>query len=214
VNPEYAYNADLTLRKEFGNRAFLRITGFYTWFEDAIVRRAFTVNGQDSIMYDGELSSVKANVNAGSAVIFGASADAQIAISRTLRLKSAITWTDGEDNEGEPLRHASPLFGSSHLIFEKKDVKADLYMRYNGAINYNDLAPSEQDKPHIYASDSEGNPYSPAWQTVNFRISYQLNENLMLNAAVENIFDLQYRPYSNGIVAPGRNIILSGRYLF
>lgn len=214
LDPEYAYNADLTLRKEFGNRAFVRLTGFYTWLEDAIVRRAFTVNGQDSIMYDGELSGVKANVNAGSAVIYGLSADAQIAISRTLRLKGAITWTDGEDNEGEALRHASPLFGSTHLIFEKKDVKADFYVRFNGQIAHNDLAPSEQDKPHIYAADSDGNPYSPAWQTVNFRISYQLNEFLMLNAAVENIFDQQYRPYSSGIVAPGRNIILSGRYLF
>jgi hemoglobin/transferrin/lactoferrin receptor protein len=214
LNPEYAYNADLTLTKEFGNRAFVRLTGFYTYLDDAIVRREFTFNGQDSIIYDGVLSGVKANVNAGNAVIYGLSADAQVSLSRFLRLKGTITWTDGEDNEGEPLRHASPLFGATHLIFEKKDLKADLYLQYNGEISYDNLSPSEKDKPHLYATDSNGNPYSPSWQTLNFRVSYQLNEQIILNAAVENIFDQQYRPYSSGIVAPGRNIVLSGRYLF
>jgi len=214
LNPEYAYNADLTLTKEFGNTAFIRLTGFYTYLDDAIVRRSFTIDGQDSIMYDGVLSSVKANVNAGNAVIYGMSADAQVALSRILKLKGTITWTDGEDDEGEPLRHASPLFGTTHLIFEKRDLKADLFLRFNGEVSYENLAPSEQDKPHMYASDSNGNPYSPGWQTVNFRVSYQLNEHLILNASVENIFDQMYRSYSSGIVAPGRNIVLSGRYMF
>jgi hemoglobin/transferrin/lactoferrin receptor protein len=214
LNPEYAYNADLTLHKEFGNTAFLRLTGFYTYLDDAIVRRAFTINDQDSIQYDGVLSGVKANINAGNALIYGVSADAQLALSRNLRLKGSITWTDGEDNDGEPLRHASPLFGSTHIIFEKKDVKADLYLNFNGEISYENLAPSEKDKPHLYATNDDGNPYSPAWQTVNFRVSYQLNEQLILNAGVENIFDQMYRPYSSGIVAPGRNIVISGKYIF
>jgi hemoglobin/transferrin/lactoferrin receptor protein len=33
----------------------------------------------------------------------------------------------------------------------------------------------------------------------------------MVNTGVENILDYRYRPYSSGIVAPGRNFIVSFR---
>ncbi len=38
-----------------------------------MVRRDFQVNGNDSIMYDGEMSQVQAIVNTGSATIYGVS---------------------------------------------------------------------------------------------------------------------------------------------
>jgi hemoglobin/transferrin/lactoferrin receptor protein len=40
---------------------------------------------------------------------------------------------------------------------------------------------------------------------------YKLTENFTLTAGIENITDQRYRPYSSGIVAPGKNIILAVR---
>src|SRR6056297_1993829 len=214
LNPEYAYNADLTLRKSFGNNAFVRFTGFYTLLDDAIVRRPFTVSGQDSIVYDGELSEVKANVNAGNAKIYGFSADAQLTLMRNFYVRGALTWTTGEDDEGEPVRHVAPLFANAHIVYENQNLKADFFMRYNGEISAGKLAPSETDKLHMYALNADGEAYSPAWHTLNFRIMYKLNQRIELSGAVENITDRQYRPYSSGIVAPGRNFIISARYRF
>ena len=62
--------------------------------------------------------------------------------------------------------------------------------------------------------DENGNPFSPSWTTLNARVAYNITEYLRLQAGIENMFDLQYRPYSSGIVAPGRNMQLSLRALF
>jgi hemoglobin/transferrin/lactoferrin receptor protein len=72
----------------------------------------------------------------------------------------------------------------------------------------------EKGKPEIYAIDADGNPYSPAWYTLNFKAMVQITKNLNASAGLENITDQRYRPYSSGIVAPGRNFILSLRYNF
>jgi hemoglobin/transferrin/lactoferrin receptor protein len=37
---------------------------------------------------------------------------------------------------------------------------------------------------------------------------YKFGDNFILTAGVENILDIRYRPYSSGIVAPGRNFIV------
>jgi hemoglobin/transferrin/lactoferrin receptor protein len=73
------------------------------------------------------------------------------------------------------------------------------------------MPPSETEKPDLYASDENGKPYSPGWITLNLKMSYNITRWAVLNAGIENIFDLGYRPYSSGIVAPGRNFIFSFR---
>lgn len=82
-------------------------------------------------------------------------------------------------------------------------------MNYNGEIKYEDLAPSEQGKPYMYATDGNGNPYSPAWWTLNLMTTYNYKDWAVVNVGLENILDNRYRPYSSGIAAPGRNLILS-----
>ena len=68
------------------------------------------------------------------------------------------------------------------------------------------------DKPYLYALDSNGNPYSPAWYTVNLRSRYKISEGLVIVASIENITNKLYRPYSSGISAPGINFIFAINY--
>ncbi len=214
LKPEYAYNVDLGVEKRFKDVASISITGFYTFLNDAFVRRDFTFNGQDSIMYDGEMSKVLAIVNADKAYIYGLSAVLKINLPYHLQIESKINYTDGEDQVGLPLRHVTPLFGNTKLRYSNKRLEASIFVNYNGEIKYKDLAPSEQDKPYMYATDSNGDPYSPSWWTLNFMSSYQLKKYLTINFGVENILDNRYRPYSSGIVAPGRNFIIGLRASF
>jgi len=211
LKPEYAYNIDLGVSKEFKEVLSFSVTGFYTYLTNAFVRRDYTFNGQDSIFYKGELSNVLAIVNANKAYIYGFSANADVYLLFNFKLSSVINYTHGEDEDGTALRHATPLFGSTRISYSTKKVTASLYAKYNGEIEYNDLAPSEQDKAYLYATDENGNPYSPAWWTLNFMSSYQFTNLATINLGMENILDNRYRPYSSGIVAPGRNLIVGIR---
>ena len=71
LGPEYAYNAELGIAKVFNSSIRIDVTGFYTRLENALVRRDFTLNGQDEIMYDGELSQVQAVQNAAYTEVYG-----------------------------------------------------------------------------------------------------------------------------------------------
>lgn len=205
LNPEYAYNLDIGLLKKWGSHIRLEVNAFHTWVNDLMVRRNFSLNGQDSIIYDGVLSRTQAIVNADRARIYGFSYLFESKFLSKYLFQSKLTYTKGETGSGEAVRHVAPLFGSTHLRYTHQSLSLEAYIRYNGAIPFRVLAPSERDKPHIYAQDKNGRPYSPAWYTLNFRASYAMNDYLKINVGLENILDHRYRPYSSGIVAPGRN---------
>lgn len=211
LKPEYAYSIDAGIQRSLNDIAVLELSGFYTFLVDAMVRRDFIFNGQDSIWYDGELSRVEAIVNAGSANIYGLSASGILNMGDHFKMKSTISWMRGEDEDGNALRHVSPLFGSTALIYNNERFLAEFYANYNGSISFDRLAPSERDKPYIYATDDAGNPYSPAWWTLNFKASYRIIEQLSIDLGIENIFCERYRPYSSGVVSPGRNFIIAVR---
>lgn len=211
LKPEYAYNIDFGVIKSFNKKAKFELTIFYTYLIDVMVRRDFTFNGKDSIMYDGVMSKVQAVVNAGKGWIYGGSFTFMADLTEKIGFKTNMTYIKGEDDEKEPLRHVSPLFGNTTFSYTATKIKVEIYANYNGEISYSNLAPSERDKPYMYAKDKNGNPYSPTWFTLNIKGYYQIIKQLQINIGIENILDYRYRPYSSGIVAPGRNFIIALR---
>lgn len=209
LKPEYARNIEFGIIRSFNEKASFEVTAFYTKLKDAMVRRDFSLNGQDSILYDSTPSKVEAIVNADAADIYGVSFAFEYVFTGHLRTRNDLTITEGEDTDGYPVRHAPPLFGSSHLIFENQKLFIDLFADYNGKLDNEELAPSEQEKPYMYATDENGNPFSPAWWTLNLKFNYKLNPLIALGGGVENILDNRYRTYSSGIVSPGLNFIFS-----
>ncbi|MCF6366067.1 MAG: TonB-dependent receptor [Bacteroidales bacterium] len=209
LTPEFAYNTDIGIVKLINKKIKVDAAVFYTFLDDALIRKDFTFNGADSIMYDGELSKVQAIVNADNAVIYGFQIAFFAELLDKLSVSSNYNYTRGYDSENMPLRHVAPSFGTTHLLFKTEKFKADLFAEYNAEISFENLAESEVDKPHIYASDLNGNPFSPSWYTINLNTLFKINKVFSLKAGVENIFNMRYRPYSSGIVAPGRNFIFS-----
>lgn len=211
LKPEYAFNIDLGISEELADFLHLDITGFYTWLDNAMVRHDYLFNGEDSILYKGELRKVQAITNATYARVYGTQINLLANISGWLSLRSVLNITKGKEKGGIPLRHAAPVFGSTHLIYNSSNFTADLYSSYNGSIKYEDMAPSETEKPYMYATDENGNPWSPGWITLNLKVSYNILKWVIINAGIENMLDSRYRPFSSGIAAPGRNFILSLR---
>ena len=211
LKPEYAYNADFGIIKNFNEKASFDITMFYTLIDDVMVRSDFQVDGQDSIFYDGEMSKVQALVNTGKGWVYGGSFKFLTDISERFGFRTNLTYMKGEDDHHEPLRHVSPLFGSTGVSYTANKTRIEVYANYNGEISYENLAASERDKPYMYATDADGKAYSPAWITLNLKGFYQISSKLQIDLGIENIFDQRYRPYSSGIVSPGRNFIIALR---
>jgi hemoglobin/transferrin/lactoferrin receptor protein len=207
LRAENVYNVEIGLEKMVGDRLSFSMVGFYSYLKDAMVRRNFQLNGQDSIMYDNRLSRVQALVNTGSAEVYGFNARIKIDVLKDLNFISTITYTEGNDlSENVPWRDAVPLFGQSSLKYEKQKFKGEFFVIYHGARPFDKLPPSEQNKVHLYTENG-----SLAWYTLNIRSSYQINKVFQVNAVIENLLDKHYRPYSSGISAPGINGIISIR---
>lgn len=215
LKPEYAYGGELGLLLNFDNVVLLDLVTYYTYLDNTLVRQDYTLNGESEIIYDGELSTVQAIQNASEAHIYGFELGLKINFSDAFKLTSQYNVVGGsEDDNGTdvPVRHVTPNFGNTHLIWSKNRIKVDLFANYNGELSYNQLAPSEQVKDYIYAKDSNGNPYASSWYTLNFRAQYKFSKGVLLTGGLENITDQRYKTYSSGIAAPGRNLIIALTY--
>ncbi len=215
LRPEYAYGGEIGLKLNFNEKLILDMNSYYTYLDNALVRRDYNLNGETSLVYDGELSNVQSIQNASKAWIYGFEVGLKLAISNQIDLTSQYSIIGGTEESGDievPIRHVAPNFGNTHLIWNSDNLKLDFFANYNGELSYNQLALSEIEKDFIYALDENGNPYSPSWYTLNFRSQYQVNKSIAITASLENITDQRYKTYSSGIAAPGRNLILSLKY--
>lgn len=215
LDPEYAYSGELGLKLNFDKVVIFDMATYYTYLDNALVRRDGTLNGESQIIYDGELSNVQSMQNASKSWIYGFEVGAQVNFSDAFKLTSQyniIGGTEETDGVEVPVRHVVPNFGNTHLVWQKNKVKVDGFVNYNNALSFDQLAPSEAEKDYIYALDQNGKPYSPSWYTLNLRTQYEIGDAVVVSAALENITDQRYKTYSSGIAAPGRNLIVSLQY--
>ena len=213
LRPEHAYNAELGAIRSISSKLRIAATGYYTLLRQVMVRKEFQLNGRDSILYDGQMSRVLALQNGGPGHIYGLEIKFEAALLRGLNWKSSFNWQRGYEQDPatdkrQYLRHVPPAFGLSQLSYSYRHFKGAFFTRFSAAVPAARLPESEAAKPHIYARDAEGEPWSPAWWTLNLRASWYPDQWARLSLSLENILDRRYRPYSSGIAAPGRNLKL------
>jgi len=205
LKPEKTVNADLNITKFFGSK--LRIEGvlFATQFYDAIVTQPTTFNGQSQIDYDGYPANVVSSQNASKAFLYGFSTSLWAQLHDGLTFTASYNYTHGSvKNSGSPdtpLDHIPPLFGRVGVQYNKAKLRSELFSNFSGWKYLGQYSASGEDNLQ-YATPAG----MPSWYTFNLRIGYELNKMFMAQAGVDNILDIQYRTFSSGINAPGRNI--------
>ena len=171
-------------------------------------------NGQDSLLFDGQLSQVQHNSNIGLGVIYGVFASIRAELNRNVLLFSSFSWTKGEDRtegvENRNLDHIPPAFGQTSVQFKMKSMRHEVFANYQYWKFWSEYSGNSVDRPQ-FAVPGKG---MPARVTLNYRLSYNLHPLLTLQLAVENILDTHYRAFSTGINDPGRNFIVSLRGKF
>ncbi len=218
LGSEYSLNNEIGVSKIFGKKFKLDLSAYYTILFNAMVRRNYSFNGKDSIMYDGEMSRVQAVQNASKANVYGVQAGIEWKLPLNLTFSSRFNYMKGteetEDGRTAPMRHSTPVFGATHVIYSHNHLEVDLYAVYNGSVPYSKMPFSEISKVYMYAADADGNPYTPAWYTLNIKSLYRVNDILILTFGIENLTNQRYRPFSSGISSAGINFITSLKVSF
>lgn len=143
LSPEYAYSGEAGALWLFADRVAIEFAVYYTYLDDAMVRRDFTYNGADSIVYDGTLSRVQAIQNGAYASVYGFQIAAEAQLLPVLTVRTNLTVQGGkeelDDGTTAPLRHIGPWFGSTRLSYKSKRVASSVSFVYNGEVSYENL---------------------------------------------------------------------------
>ena len=215
IVPNASIKSEMTISPELGftfrNQRGLswENTVYYTRFMDAIVVSPFQWNGADSIAYGGETSAVFAPQNKQKAFIQGFSSHLRIEAFEHFTLAAGVNYTYGRietDTTNVPLDHIPPLNARLELGYDTERLHAGVFMVYNGWKRIADYSLGGEDNQQYATPDG-----MPAWYTLNLRLSYKVTNWLTVQGGIDNLLDTQYRTFSSGINAPGRNFMLTLR---
>ncbi len=229
LKPEFTSTVELGINQSLFKTLQLEASAYYTDFTNAIIKSPYQLNGQDSIIYNNINSQVLASQNVNRAYVYGGNLMVTAKHGKNWFFSGTINYTKGrfrtdpiksssiyqlQPNGGyaiikskvnsKPLDHIPPTFGKVSVIYKKEKIDMEFFLLFNG-----------WKKLDRYNADGEDNAQyatslgSPSWQTLNFKTSLKLNKFIRGQAAVENIFDLNYRYFASGFSAPGRNFVLT-----
>ena len=223
IEPEFAYTGELGISKSFSRNyteidsttsrlhfATISATGFYTLLDNLIVRADYSLNGNDSILYEGEMRKIQANQNYDEGMIYGFSGGVHFSFNRNIKLNSTINYTVGRiTSTAEPLAHIPPVFGKTNLIFELSKWDVEVYSIYNGWKRIADYDQNGNDNDDEATVDG-----TPSWWTLNLRGSYQFSSKFSMQGGIQNMMDVHYKTFSSGISAMGRSFNIAVKFLF
>ncbi len=216
LKPEYAYNFEIGITRTLLEYMRVNITGFNTLLQNAIVRTDYSLNGNDSLEFDGDMYRIVTNNNVGTAYLRGISLTFEGDFDWDLlksnfpgdfKFRNTFNFIQGQDISNDvPLAHIPPFFGISGFTYKIKKYTFASNLTYNGLKKTENMSPFGEDNQEAGLSIG-----FPAWFTGNFSIMYKFTENLSLRVAVDNIADIHYRSFASGISAPGRSFIFTFR---
>jgi hemoglobin/transferrin/lactoferrin receptor protein len=204
LDPEYTTSYELGVKVESGRTA-VQASVWYTDIRDAIQRvPTGNVNGT------GEFEITKENI--GDGYTAGFELGAAYELSETFEVFGNLSLFDGEldtfptsapDIVTEPVSRHMPAMAQLGLGWEHPSEKhwAELVGRW--ADDADELSTSDE-------NDTQRIPPggTPGWFVVDLRGGTRLAEGLVLTAALENVFDEEYRVHGSGTNMPGRGVVL------
>ncbi|HSQ47716.1 MAG TPA: TonB-dependent receptor, partial [Lutibacter sp.] len=210
LKPEYVYNAELGLLRYFNNKKFLlSANAYYMLLHHYIARGAFEINGQNTLVYDGETATTMANINNKNAYIAGGTFGFQGTLANHFKTNGSLTYTKGESYDTKmPLSSIPPLFGNLELSYSQNKFLTSLNYRFNAAKKAGDYN-LEEGIDNIEQTPFVNGTYfgTPKWSTLNLNTNYEVSDKVSVSFRIDNIFDVYYKEFASSISAPGRNYV-------
>ena len=219
IKPEYVYNSELGLMRYFNEKKFLvSANAYYMLLHNYIARGDFEMNGQNTLVYDGETATTMANINNKNAYITGGTFSFQGTLSNHFKTNGSVTYTKGKSYDKKtPLSSIPPLFGNLEVNYSFHKFQTGLNFRFNAAKKLSDYNLEEGidniEQTPIVAET--GNYYgTPKWSTLNSSTNYQFSDKFSMSFRIDNIFDVHYKEFASSISSPGRNYVCSALLKF
>ncbi|MDZ4197764.1 MAG: TonB-dependent receptor, partial [Kiritimatiellia bacterium] len=185
---------------------------FYrTWIDGMIVR---TPTGRTT---DDGLAEVTKR-NAGDGYIHGIDGRLDVNLARAWSVWTQVSWMEGEvdgyptsatEKVREPVSRLMPL-----------TVRAGLkWTRTDGRLWAEAVGESAEKADRLSASDRRDNQRippggTPGYTVCHLRAGYAVTDSLRMSAALENLFDRDYRIHGSGVNESGRNLLLAVEQAF
>lgn len=214
LKPEYVYSFETSVLKYFNDKKFRAgLNFYYTLLNNYITRDQFEINNSSTIIYDGEVGNIVANVNKNNAYIFGSTFSFKGNIDHIWFTKGSITFTKGKAYDtNRPLSSIPPLFGLLECGFEKERFQLGVNLKFNTRKkleDYNLIEGIDNIEQTPYNSLTNSYYGSPSWNTFNMNANYRVNSTITTYINIDNILDVHYKEFASSISAPGRNLFLA-----
>ena len=179
----------------------LSATVFYDDVSDYILRD--TARGQSGILQSDQ-ADIYRNVDA---ELYGAEAEARLALSDTLDLSGGLAWVRATNTtDDRAIAQTPPLNGKVQLDYATSDWGLGARIRFA----------AKQDRIDPFSKQEVGE--TPGWQALDLYGNYQISDIFSLRAGVDNVLDETYAehasrsnlldPYAIKVNEPGRTFWL------
>lgn len=202
LDPEHYLSGELGTRVTSGPVTW-HAAYFYTHIRDMIVRTEIDANTYSKI-------------NGGEGYVHGFESELAVQLSRHWLSRSGFTWMEGfsdyDDADGnsihEPIRTMPVTF---YTALRWENEKRNLWAEAGERVSDKEDRLTASDKTDTQRIPPGG---TPGYAITELRCGWRIKENLSMVAAVENLFDKDYRIHGSGNNEAGRNFILSAEYRF
>ena len=228
LKAERSTTYDLGVTYGKSNKFYVELGVYQSQIKNLLLDQKSTLNGQDSIEFDGRLTPVYQLKNIAMGNISGTYINVKAKLYKKLWLSGSLNLTQGNYllpdsialasgmDKSQPLDHIPPTYGNVSVRWTDKLWYAEFQTLFNGekkASSFSNSGEDNQDKQPLGLTDVNGDGkadgYNPSWMIYNVRFGYQLPRGFGVQLAVENLLDLNYRYFASGMSASGRNVMVS-----
>jgi len=203
LEAEYSENLEVSIDYSV-KKIQLQLQLFNTKINNPISREFASIEGVDSLRYDGEMMRIQTNKNISSANIKGISFNSNYHFNPLLSLNANFNYILGLTHDNQPLAHIPPLNAKFEITYTVDKHSFAFYSHYNAAkraFKYDDGGVDNLEEATIHGT--------PMWYTLNVAYKKIIDKNLSFSCGVKNIMDIHYKTFGSGISASGRNFIVS-----
>ncbi len=210
LDPERYVSVEAGLRLNAAP-ARLTLSAYHTAIQGMIVR---TPTG--NVLPDGMAEVTKRN--AGDGYVHGVEGRLDVAVSRAWGAWAQLAWMDGRVDgyptsapvrKREPVSRLMPLTARLGLRWTEREGRA--WVEAVGEAAEKAVRLSAADRRDTQRIPPGG---TPAYGVAHLRTGIEVTPALRLTAAIENVFNADYRIHGSGVNEPGRNTVLSAEMTF